>query len=79
KTLKRVFEYGSLYLRFCFFIDGLDEYEGDSTEIAEYLQDLALSHGIKLYGSSRPWSAFARAFGDTDFRLKVGDLIKDDM
>jgi len=44
--------------KICFFIDGLDEYEGDSirtAELAEYLGDLAKSStNIKLVVSSRP-------------------------
>jgi hypothetical protein len=44
--------------KICFFIDGLDEYEGDSirtAELAVYLGDLAkLSTNVKLVVSSRP-------------------------
>jgi hypothetical protein len=44
--------------KICFFIDGLDEYEGDSirtAELANYLGDLAKSStNVKLVVSSRP-------------------------
>lgn len=44
--------------KICFFIDGLDEYEGDSirtAELADYLGDLAKSStSVKLVVSSRP-------------------------
>ncbi|KAK3997830.1 hypothetical protein QBC44DRAFT_314527 [Cladorrhinum sp. PSN332] len=48
---------------FCFFIDGLDEYEGDEDEIIGIISKLAQCPNIKLCISSRPWSAFRRAFG----------------
>jgi hypothetical protein len=44
--------------KICFFIDGLDEYEGDSIRtaaLADYLEELAKSSGnVKLVVSSRP-------------------------
>ena len=49
--------------RFCFFIDGLDEYDGDHAEIVELVQSLVQSDDIKICLSSRPWNVFTRAFG----------------
>ena len=49
--------------RFCFFIDGLDEYDGDHAEIVELVQGLVQSDDIKICLSSRPWNVFTRAFG----------------
>ena len=49
--------------RFCFFIDGLDEYDGDHAEIVELVQGLVQSGDIKICLSSRPWNVFTRAFG----------------
>jgi hypothetical protein len=50
--------------RFCFFIDGLDEYEGDKEEMAEYFKDISsssMSH-VKICVSSRPLVEFDEAF-----------------
>lgn len=49
-------------VRFCLFIDGLDEYKGLPTEIIDRLQLLAESRNIKLCVASRPWTPFRMAF-----------------
>lgn len=49
--------------KFCFFIDGLDEFEGDHIEFCESLIALLDSSNIKLCVSSRPWNVFEDAFG----------------
>ena len=51
-------------IRFCFFIDGLDEYDGLPSDIIRVLKRLASSPSIKLCLSSRPWNEFEGAFGD---------------
>ncbi|KAF7549483.1 hypothetical protein G7Z17_g6349 [Cylindrodendrum hubeiense] len=73
-TLKRL-DLHSSSTRFCFFIDGLDEYRGAlganakeeaSTYMAEIIQvieTLSSLVDIKLCISSRPWVPFERAFG----------------
>jgi hypothetical protein len=48
--------------KFCFFIDGLDEFEGDHTNLINLLQDLISSPQIKICVSSRPWIIFEDAF-----------------
>jgi hypothetical protein len=46
-------------LKFCFFIDGLDEYDGQAGDIAQYFKDLSLcSKYVKFCLSSRPWPEF---------------------
>jgi hypothetical protein len=65
--------------KFCFFIDGLDEYEGNHTELTRLIKILALSSSIKLCVSSRPWNPFIRAFGESEQQLKLEDLTKDDI
>ena len=51
-------------VRFCLFIDGLDEFEGNPNDIIEKLQSLVRSEGIKVCASSRPWTEFRAAFAD---------------
>ena len=53
----------TLKKRFCFFVDGLDEYDGDHAEIVDLVQGLVQSDDIKICLSSRPWNVFTRAFG----------------
>ena len=48
--------------KFCFFVDGLDEFDGDHMDIIRILRDLVSSPRIKLCFSSRPWTIFLNAF-----------------
>lgn len=53
--------------RFCFFIDGLDEHEGDvlaHRELAHRLREWTAGDGIKICASSRPYDEFRIAFAD---------------
>ena len=49
-------------LRFAILIDGLDEFDGDVTELAEYVLRLAKHKNIKMRVASRPWLVFEKAF-----------------
>lgn len=51
-------------IRFCVFIDGLDEYDGRPTDITDRLQILAKSESIKMCLASRPWTPFRTAFAE---------------
>ncbi|KAK0639080.1 hypothetical protein B0T16DRAFT_462782 [Cercophora newfieldiana] len=53
----------SLPLRFCFFIDGLDEYSGDSHRLCRLVVELSRTPDIKICVSSRPWNVFEEYFG----------------
>ncbi|KAI0534518.1 hypothetical protein GGR58DRAFT_482489 [Xylaria digitata] len=71
-----------LSTRFCFFVDGLDEYHDSSRnpeELIQTLRSLQSSPNIKLCVSSRPWPAFTKAFGDTKWSLRVKDLTRNDI
>jgi hypothetical protein len=82
EVLKRAFSrltsLPSNQLRFSFFIDGLDEYEGDHEDMAEFLKALALSPNIKICVSSRPWLVFEDAFRSLP-GLRLQDLTFDDI
>ena len=56
--------------RFCLFIDGLDEYEGEHEELIQVVKDLAGTSNVKLCIASRPWNVFENAFGKAE-NLKV--------
>ena len=64
-----------LHLKFCFFIDGVDEYDGeDYKHIIDVLKNLNSSPSVKICLSSRPWNIFIAAFGtDSDARLLLED------
>jgi hypothetical protein len=69
-----------LSTKFCFIIDGLDEYDGDEREIIITLQNLALSSSIKICASSRPWNAFEKAFGGKlAQKLRLQDFTRNDI
>lgn len=71
----------SLKVNFCFFIDGLDEYDGDHIDICSVLQNLANeSPHFKFCLSSRPWNVFENFFGrQASQKIYVHDLTEDDI
>ena len=67
-------------VRYCFFIDGLDEYDGQHGELIELIVGLMDSLSIKLCLSSRPWNVFEAAFSGKNIRkLYLEDLNKSDI
>jgi len=62
RTLRRLLLHPFNTLRFFFFVDGLDEFSGDHTELIELLKEMAASPHIKMCVASRPWSVFQDAF-----------------
>lgn len=71
-----------LSTRFCFFIDGLDEYYDSNRkpeELIHTLRSIQATRDIKLCVSSRPWPAFMDSFTKTEWVLKVEDLTSDDI
>ncbi len=69
-----------LPVKFCFLIDGLDEFEGDHLALCHELMALARSDNVKLCLSSRPWSVFEEAFGSGKMgHLRLHDVTKNDI
>ena len=65
--------------RFCFFIDGLDEFDGDHTEVLDVMESLTSDH-IKICFSSRPWNVFQNAYGaNSGLKLKLQDINRQDI
>ncbi|PMD34400.1 hypothetical protein L207DRAFT_468687 [Hyaloscypha variabilis F] len=56
--LKRLTSHASEHLKICFFIDGVDEYDGDHEAFVEFFQEVARSPFVKICMSSRPWLIF---------------------
>ncbi|KAF2262909.1 hypothetical protein CC78DRAFT_618133 [Lojkania enalia] len=66
--------------KFCFFLDGLDEYGGDHQDIINTINKLARIPNIKLCVSSRRHVEFEDAFGtDPNRKLHLEQLTRDDI
>ncbi|KAI7773068.1 hypothetical protein LA080_012004 [Diaporthe eres] len=63
----------------CLFIDGLDEYQGDHTELVQVIQTIASHSHLKVCASSRPWLDFIDALDSSPWKLYVHDLTQQDM
>ena len=59
--------------RMCFFIDGLDEFDGDHDALITIIEKLTQNVNVKVVLSSRPYSIFERAFGSAAM-LRLHDL-----
>lgn len=75
----------NLATRFCFFIDGLDEYydsEKNPEDLVKTIRELDLSSDVKLCISSRPYPIFVEQFGQSQSServLKVEDYTRGDI
>ncbi|KAI8947307.1 hypothetical protein F4801DRAFT_517549 [Xylaria longipes] len=79
-TLRALAVAENMPLKFCFFIDGLDEYEDDHIELCNVLRDMSRSSSIKICLSSRPWMVFEDSFGTDNLRkMYMHDLTRDDI
>lgn len=64
---------------FCFFIDGLDEYQGEQWRLVDIVKSLAKSPRIKICVSSRPWNIFRNAFSHLPSQLQLEQLTQADI
>ncbi|KAF7506806.1 hypothetical protein GJ744_011418 [Endocarpon pusillum] len=66
--------------KFCFFIDGLDEYSEDHYGLVQALELLTRLPSVKMCVSSRPWNVFKDAYGTTPERMvRLQDFTLADM
>ncbi|XWW99674.1 hypothetical protein V2A60_007685 [Cordyceps javanica] len=80
QALHQIIGRRNLPVKFCFFIDGLDEFEGDHLALCHELKTLAKSENVKLCLSSRPWTVFEQVFGDgKSGHLRLHDVTKNDI
>jgi hypothetical protein len=78
-ALQKLVSLASEDIKMCFFIDGLDEYDGDATEIAEFMSSISRgSPHAKFCVSSRPWPVFQDIFRGAP-TVKVQDLNRKDI
>jgi hypothetical protein len=78
RALKAVIKKGSPTTRFVFFIDGLDEFGGDHSELITLLSSLVSQGNVKMCVASRPWVVFEDAFSQ-DPSLMLRDLTYPDI
>ena len=80
KTFAKLSNEPIMLKRVCFFIDGLDEYDGDHNELIHLLRSFSQPNNIKICASSRPWNVFKRAFGTgSHTMLRLEDLTRNDI
>lgn len=65
-TFEKIVDSLSSSTRFCFFIDGLDEFGGVHQELLSLFKKTAKTSAIKFCVSSRPWSVFEAAYGEQE-------------
>ena len=66
--------------KFCFFVDGVDEYKGDPAEIVDLLENFAASSDVKVILSSRPWTEIESALKPiSDQKLVLHDFTQGDI
>jgi hypothetical protein len=68
--------------RFCFFVDGLDEYDGQYTaqiKLARDLQRWASGADVKICASSRPYIQFDKLVASEDRRIHLHELTRHDV
>ncbi|KAL8794629.1 MAG: hypothetical protein Q9195_002825 [Heterodermia aff. obscurata] len=81
KALECVIDSMANRSKICFFVDGLDEFEGDEaalTEIIDLFCKIAEKEHVKVCLSSRPWLVFEDAFQSRP-SLRLQDLTRNDI
>lgn len=79
-TLRNISTLTESDTKFCFFIDGLDEYDGRLTDIIELVDILKSFPNVKTCVSSRSWNEFEDRFGTASpWKLYMQDLIRSDI
>ncbi|KAL7783452.1 hypothetical protein V8C37DRAFT_413714 [Trichoderma ceciliae] len=77
--LRKVVKLDGAPARFCFFIDGLDEYHGDEEDLVDILSFFSDTLDVKLCVSSRPRLVLDEAFAARRENLIISDFTIDDM
>jgi hypothetical protein len=79
KTFKQIAEQTKLDAKFCFFIDGLDEYNGDMSDIIAIFRTLSAASHIKICASSRPDRIYERFLRRKDWSFDIARFTRNDM
>ncbi|KAI9712065.1 MAG: hypothetical protein M1820_001774 [Bogoriella megaspora] len=65
-------------LKFCIFVDGMDENQGDHQDIIDILSALTQNPAFKVCASSRPLNIFENTFGKVSGRKLYMHLVTED-
>ncbi|KAI1289031.1 hypothetical protein F5Y03DRAFT_378532 [Xylaria venustula] len=79
KVFKRIAERAEVDAKFCFFIDGLDEYDGEEKDVINLLRELSVSRHIKICTSSRPGRQYERFLQSYNRKFDIAHFTKGDM
>ena len=82
QAFDRLVRVGDCQYRFCYFIDGLDEYEGDNLQYLSLSKKIAFwakSEGVKIVCSARPYTVFRDAFKDAGVTIEFHQLTRSDL
>ncbi|KAJ4138758.1 hypothetical protein NW768_002630, partial [Fusarium equiseti] len=79
EILERLTKLDNIQAKFCFFIDGLDEFSGEETDLENVIKFFSKSLQIKLCVSSRPRIILDDAFTDERQSLTISDFTFRDM
>jgi hypothetical protein len=79
-SLQRLLRLSASRVKICFFIDGLDELDGDQVALVDLLHSMVhySPDDFKACVSSRPWKVFEDAFANIP-QLKLQDLTRKDI
>lgn len=79
EVYQRMAQQTGLDAKFCFFIDGLDEYDGEEKDIIQLLQMLSAVPHIKICVSSRPGRQYENLLRLNDRTIDIAKFTKEDM
>lgn len=65
-------------VKYCFFVDGLDEYLGNCLDAIDFIKDLSSIPDVKIIVSSRPIPSCENEFASSP-KLRLQDLTHDDI
>ena len=66
--------------RFCFLIDGLDEFDGDHRDLIDGISAMNKYPAVKICISSRPWNLFRKTYGTSaDLQFALHELTERDL
>jgi hypothetical protein len=77
QSFNRLLQQDGISAKFCFFVDGLDEFDGDHGEIVDLFKRVVSSSSVKACVSSRPLLVFEDGFGSSP-KLRLHDLTQND-
>ncbi|KAH8663414.1 hypothetical protein BGZ60DRAFT_67197 [Tricladium varicosporioides] len=78
KAFEALLKQDGISAKFCFFVDGLDEYDGVHTEIVKLFQKVSASSSVKMCLSSRPLLVFDDAYKECP-KLMLQNLTQNDI